>query len=556
MTPPRSIRRRTRATASVASPKMSPRATRATSSSMRSQTSRSPLQETPIGSEGRSSRFATRSAKNEISIKSDHGAGLRSKETTATPRVARGRATACAETPSWPNDVKKGSIRKSTRKRILEEPEKEAVDKGCSSLTIGQESCSPKKSNKEFDSPESVTERPLANVQAKLGLITCASELVGYEKDVSFLRTVIRNCLNCIDSNSVLICGGRGSGKTTLLEHCLRSEDAESKATILRLNGHVDASETNAFRSIGREMDIHETDLSTMMSVFLEKCGQSKETAIIILDAFDIFCTKNQTLLYNLFDLTQKCTCICIIGMTTRLDCIELLEKRVKSRMNHTVIHLTSPFKGLDDYMHYAVNLFYRSIGQGIDPNANRVRKVPPKSKSTCVVSKVQLQLPQDLSILLKRNYSRTKSICDLKRCLLTYLVEGSLQERTKKLADTDSTCQDIGSLSVLELAVLILAVKHAKNKNEVSFNCNNLMNYLHEIPAQMKITKSLLMKAINNLMDYGLILASSRAQKATLYLTEWTTLTLNVDENHVRTSLKTFESTLPVKMMQLLSTQ
>jgi origin recognition complex subunit 4 len=43
-----------------------------------------------------------------------------------------------------------------------------------------------------------------------------------------------------------------------------------------------------------------------------------------------------QTLLYNLFDIAQsRAAPIIVIGLTTELDVVESLEKRVKSRFNH-----------------------------------------------------------------------------------------------------------------------------------------------------------------------------------------------------------------------------
>ena len=41
---------------------------------------------------------------------------------------------------------------------------------------------------------------------------------------------------------------------------------------------------------------------------------------------------------------------ICVIGMTSRLDVIELLEKRVKSRFSHRQIYLY-PSNKFEDYL-------------------------------------------------------------------------------------------------------------------------------------------------------------------------------------------------------------
>ena len=82
--------------------------------------------------------------------------------------------------------------------------------------------------------------------------------------------------------------------------------------------------------------------------------GQSK-SVILVLDEFDLFAYhKNQSLLYNLFDIAQsKQNPICVVGLTCRLDVVELLEKRVKSRYSHRTI-FTFPTYSFDEYLDIA----------------------------------------------------------------------------------------------------------------------------------------------------------------------------------------------------------
>ena len=71
------------------------------------------------------------------------------------------------------------------------------------------------------------------------------------------------------------------------------------------------------------------------------KAGNKKSKSVMfILEEFDLFCSHhNQTLLYNLFDISQSAQApICVLGITCRLDVIELLEKRVKSRFSHRFV--------------------------------------------------------------------------------------------------------------------------------------------------------------------------------------------------------------------------
>lgn len=67
------------------------------------------------------------------------------------------------------------------------------------------------------------------------------------------------------------------------------------------------------------------------------------KSVIFILDEFDLFASHpRQTLLYNLFDIAQSRKApIAVLGVTARIDVVESLEKRVKSRFSHRYVHLS-----------------------------------------------------------------------------------------------------------------------------------------------------------------------------------------------------------------------
>ncbi|KAG7313735.1 hypothetical protein KOW79_000042, partial [Hemibagrus wyckioides] len=89
--------------------------------------------------------------------------------------------------------------------------------------------------------------------------------------------------------------------------------------------------------------------LSVCLSVFLLGClpfcdKSSSQPVFFILEEFGLFAHhKNQTLLYNLLDVSQSAQApVAVVGLTCRLDVLELLEKCVKSRFSHRQIHLLS----------------------------------------------------------------------------------------------------------------------------------------------------------------------------------------------------------------------
>lgn len=79
--------------------------------------------------------------------------------------------------------------------------------------------------------------------------------------------------------------------------------------------------------------------------------GVTSQAVVFIIDEFDMFASHpRQTLLYNLFDIAQSRKApIAVLGSTTRMDVVEMLEKRVKSRFSHRYVYLSLP-KSLPAY--------------------------------------------------------------------------------------------------------------------------------------------------------------------------------------------------------------
>ena len=73
--------------------------------------------------------------------------------------------------------------------------------------------------------------------------------------------------------------------------------------------------------------------------------GVTSKSVVFIIDEFELFATHaRQTLLYNLFDIAQaRKAPIAVLGLTTRIDVVESLEKRVKSRFSHRYVYLSLP---------------------------------------------------------------------------------------------------------------------------------------------------------------------------------------------------------------------
>ncbi|PNF42028.1 hypothetical protein B7P43_G12226, partial [Cryptotermes secundus] len=200
------------------------------------------------------------------------------------------------------------------------------------------------------------------------GLVLCRSTIKkklllpesvfrGHEKEKIHLSELLRRTVEMGESNSALLIGPRGCGKTTLLNSVLselkNGKSFHKQALVVELNGLMHTDDRLALKDATRQMQLETTVGNKVFGSFAEnltyllQCLRSgnKDTCksiIFILDEFDLFCTHhNQTLLYNLFNVAQSAQAvICVVGLTCRLDVMELLEKRVKSRFSHRQIFL------------------------------------------------------------------------------------------------------------------------------------------------------------------------------------------------------------------------
>ncbi|PGG99339.1 origin recognition complex subunit 4 [Blastomyces parvus] len=173
------------------------------------------------------------------------------------------------------------------------------------------------------------------------------------------------------EGNSLLLLGSRGCGKTALVETVIASlaEDHRDDFHVVRLSGFIHTDDRIALREIwrqlGREMNTEDetsktisyadtmASLLALLSHPEELFGVSEDpnsiatakSVIIVLDEFDLFAYHpRQTLLYNLFDIAQaRKAPLAVLGLTTKVDVTENLEKRVKSRFSHRYVFLPRP---------------------------------------------------------------------------------------------------------------------------------------------------------------------------------------------------------------------
>lgn len=371
--------------------------------------------------------------------------------------------------------------------------------------------------------------------------------LIGYEKERQILLEKLGRSLREQESSAVIIHGYRGSGKRTLLNSCLQKLNI-SKGNrhyyLIHLDGLLQPTDAAALNVIGNELEMDLRSSSHVGQVLQEKCSSGiKKSFIFILNEFDIFCRRQQTLLYTLFDALQFVRGMCIIGITAKHDCLDYGEKRVRSRMNvATVLKILSPFNTLDEYVSYAHTL--------LDP-----------------ILDMDLIRP-----LLARQYNISRTPRELKRFLTELLVNwNSLRPTLAKDAaksrgknkkncpiiqfpSNDHKINALKSLTLMELAIIVTISYRCHFKRCIQFQPVDLYPLLNNIPSPIICSQKLCNFALHRLVEYGLLIlgnGSSVQRSSTTYISDWTLLSLNVSQSQIQEILKT-RNDLPTKFDDL----
>jgi origin recognition complex subunit 4 len=154
----------------------------------------------------------------------------------------------------------------------------------------------------------------------------------------------------------------------------------DQKPIVIRLSGYAELNDRLALREIARQLSL-QTGKAYLVDVNADEDPDGDDNpfldtacagitvpppshlpalisvlptlsrpVVVILDAFDLFALHaRQALLYCLLDTAQSCRVgqghngIAVIGVTTRIDTINLLEKRVKSRFSGRMLRTAAP---------------------------------------------------------------------------------------------------------------------------------------------------------------------------------------------------------------------
>ncbi|KAG8004677.1 Origin recognition complex subunit 4, partial [Nibea albiflora] len=261
-----------------------------------------------------------------------------------------------------------------------------------------------------------------------------------------------------------------------VLRDLLEEKEVQKNLLQVHLNGLLQTDDRIALKEITRQLHLENVVGDKVFGSFAENLAfllealkkgdrSSSRPVLFVLDEFDLFAHhKNQTLLYNLFDVSQSAQApIAVVGITCRLDVLELLEKRVKSRFSHRQIHLLST----PTFPQYVDRLRTQLSLPDDFPDDKFAEDWKASIKSLC----------EDKSVedVLRRHFNSSKDFRSMHMLLMLCLSRVSVSKPAIRPADlleasrlcfTDSKANMLHGLSILELC-LIIAMKHLNDVYE-----------------------------------------------------------------------------------------
>ncbi|XP_060517200.1 cell division control protein 6 homolog [Cylas formicarius] len=172
--------------------------------------------------------------------------------------------------------------------------------------------------------------------EARRALHSCApSELPGRETEIEELSNFIQEHASTGTSGSMYVSGPPGTGKTATLNLILHKESIRSKVQAVYVNCTSIKSAQAVYSRIARELKINvqgkpQRDYLGLLERYLTR---THKTVLLILDEIDQLETKNQSILYTLFEWPAKQgSRLVLVGISNALDLTDRTLPRLQSR--------------------------------------------------------------------------------------------------------------------------------------------------------------------------------------------------------------------------------
>ncbi|KAJ2554437.1 origin recognition complex subunit 4 [Coemansia sp. RSA 1933] len=334
-------------------------------------------------------------------------------------------------------------------------------------------------------------------------------ELVGLASPLDSVFSLLDRTVSANEGNSALLIGPRGTGKSSIVHRALgalaekhsspgAATTTTTKYHVVRLCGFIHTNDKIALRDIARQLLIEQdleniligsfSDAFSYILNLLRSVGtddeaqqqqQQQPPVLFILEEFDLLAQHpKQSLLYTLFDIAQsQQTPIAVLGVTARIDVMDLLEKRVKSRFSHRQIHIHYA-QSLPDFTSILRAALYISPSEsntGIQSSYSkqfnaRVDEILATKEAKSYISDV-FDLGKDVRQMFRALIPAAARLSTLDPILSVSCVKDSIAKET-----VSAKFQVLSSISLLELC-LIIAMKSLVQGGSTKYNFEMVYN-------------------------------------------------------------------------------
>uniref|UniRef100_A0A5S6QHB0 Origin recognition complex subunit 4 n=1 Tax=Trichuris muris TaxID=70415 RepID=A0A5S6QHB0_TRIMR len=285
----------------------------------------------------------------------------------------------------------------------------------------------------------------------------------------------------------------------------------------------------------------------------LEKHNAKNEIAVVvILEEFDVFTTTAyQRLLYSFLDMSQRdAVPVLLFGLSRRLDVLDLLEKRIRSRLSHIQL---CPFGELSFEQYCDAIKEYMLI-----TDRSMEARSDVKNWNASILKCME---SQEVRSTLSKSFRSSKTI----GCLSTFLdiairratssggdLAGSLQFAYALMYNSAEVAY-LEGLSVLELTVLLaLANLEEAHRDDQRVNFKMLQKYLSAF-IQKKCRhicqdKEQIKQAFERLRRLELIVCPSRTVDKGYAIAEYQPVVLQVEAQTLRHFLRQAPVPVPIR--------
>jgi len=355
-------------------------------------------------------------------------------------------------------------------------------------------------------------------------------------------------------SGSILVLGPRGSGKTMLVQRCL--ENFAGNVDIVNLNGILQTNDVAAVKAIAKQLNQSvevedETDEDSVSNALGDMLKRVRRPLVIVVDEFDRFALdrapEKQSLLYSLLNHTHNDKKqLLIIGISCRLDALDSLEKRVRSRISQNSLLLLNEWS-FEKYLEYAKQMMV------LPKNGKDNRDVDTWNKAV----ETTVSHP-DVKACLERHYDANRSLQRLQQYLVAIislcdidkirLAPELFRKVNEELFAIDSRRLTLEGLSALEMGILVTAASCLKNygdNDDLNFEliykeyCKFTREKRQTVADARPYPKSVMFQAFDKLSDMG-IFAPARIQRSQLnILRQFQPIKLQLDTTTIKLHVK-----------------